>query len=473
MVGCFPILVDIGFLFVYNSSYLAIHGFYFVPSIPEIMKKVLLVFGIFGAILACSRDSSDFPTLEVGQEFVNTNVRILVVDTFTVKLSTIKFDSINTSSSDRLLFGRYTDEYMGNVLSQPFFELSSTNYSIPNDAEFDSIALILGYDRYYYNDTTLVSELNVHELNERVRPQEDVFYNTSTLGFDSVPIVTRRFRPEPFDEDSLHISMPREFGEPIFDLIRENEINDLTDLRDTFKGFTLRPGEADNTSIVGFSRDGEDTYLRFYYNIPQEFEDDGEFFDLSINPFPEDPNAFNRIVSQLSESPLEELTDQELELPSTQSSNLSFIQAGTAYATKVSFPSLRNIFEIPGTGTVLTATLELKPPTSSYNELQPLRDSLNIDIVDVNNVITETLVNGAGQVLGRIIGENEEFSDATYQLPVGIYVDRKLLEPRIVDDALVLYTPDYNSTVNRVVLQGEENEDFEATLTLTYAIYEE
>ncbi|MEO1010820.1 MAG: DUF4270 family protein [Bacteroidota bacterium] len=437
------------------------------------MKKVLLVFGIFASVLGCSVDTSDFPTLEVGQEFVNTNVRILVVDTFTVKLSTIKFDSINTSSSNRLLFGRYTDEFMGDVISQPYFELSSTNYNIPNDAEFDSISLILGYDGYFYNDTTLVSQLNVHELNERVRPEEDVFYNTSTLGFDTVPLVTRRFRPEPFDEDSLHITMPREFGEPIFDLIRENEIDDLTDLRDAFKGFTLRPDKSDNTSIIGFSRDREETYLRFYYSVPQEFEEESEFFDLSINPFSEDPSAFNHIVSQLSQSPLEELTDQEIELPSTASSDLSFIQSGTGYATKVSFPSIRNIFEIPGTGTALTATLELKPPRSSYNELQPLRDSLNIDVVDVNNVITETLVNGAGQVLGRIIGENEEFSDATYQLPVGIYIDRKLLEPRIVEDALVLYTPDYNSSINRVVLQGEENEDFEATLTLTYAIYEE
>lgn len=423
--------------------------------------------------IGCSADRSDFPTLEVGQDFVNSNVRLLVIDTFTVKLSTFKFDSINTSSSNRLLVGQYFDDYVGKVSSSAYFELSPRTYSLPDDAELDSVALILGYDRYFYNDTTLVSQIQIHLLSEEVEPDDDTFYNTSTLKLDSVPLVVRNYRPEPFDEDSLHISIPIDFGQQIFDGIQENDINDIHELRKLFNGFTLQPGSNDNSSIIGFSRGQENTYLRLFYSVPEVFEDDENFLDLVILPTSTLPIAFNRIVGDVSGNVLETLTDQEVDLPSTSSQDLSFIQSGIGYAIKIEFPSIKKIFDVEGTGTVLSANLELKPPSDSYDDLMPLRDSLDVNVLDGNNIIVEQIRNAEGFILGRIMGEREEFSDVIYRIPVGVYIDRKLSEEREVEDALVVFTKDYNSTVNRIVLQGEENEDLEAKLILTYAIYDE
>ncbi|MGB5817947.1 MAG: DUF4270 family protein [Saonia sp.] len=438
------------------------------------MKKVFGVLFTFITILACSVDTSDIPTLEVGQDFTNTNVRLIVLDTFTVKLSTFKFDSINTSSSDRLLIGGYTDEFMGGVRASNYFEVSPQAYDLPDDAELDSVALVLGYDHYFYNDTTQVAQINVHLLTEEVQPEEDFFYNTSTLEFDLDPLVTRNYRPEPFDEDSLHISIPIEFGQQIFSLIQENDINDIDDLLENFKGFSLQPGSGEDASIIGFSRDQNRTYLRFFYSIPTEFEDEEEFLDFSISPSSEEPKAFNSIISDVSGTGLEGLIDQEIDLPSTDAQDLSYIQAGIGYATKVEFPTIRKVFDIPGTGTTLSANLQLKPLRSSYDDTLPLRDSLNVNILDQNNIEVGTLtIQSIAVVLGRITGEQEEFNDVIYEIPVGIYIDEKLNEARIVENSLVLFTEEYNSTVNRIVLQGEENRDFEAKLTLTYAIYDE
>lgn len=437
------------------------------------MKKRFGIVLVFGLILACSTDPQDIPTLEVGQEFADSKVRLLVLDTFAVELSTFKFDSINSSDSDRLLIGKYTDAFLGTVSAATYMELSAQTYSLPNDAVLDSIALILGYDNYFYNDTTQLAQIRVHLLTEELRPEEDIFYNTSTLPFDPVPLTQRNYRPEPFDEDSLHISLPITAGQEIFDLIQENDINDTDELREKFKGFSLQSGVNDNGAIVGFSRNQEQTYLRFFYSEPDEFEDVEGSFDLFINPFSETPSAFNNITSDVSGIALEALTDQEINLRSTASNNLSYVQSGTGYATRVEFPTIKKVFDLQGTGTVLSAILQLKPPVGSYDDTLPLRDSLNIAILDQNNEIIGPVANGLGAVLGRISQENEEFSNVIYEIPVGVYIDAKLAETPTVENALVLFPPDFTGTVDRIVLEGPENADFEARLILTYAIYDD
>jgi len=444
------------------------------------MRKICIAILTTAFITACSMDGSEFPSLEVGQDFTDSNVRVLVLDSFTVKLSTFKFDSINTSSSERLLVGKYNDDYFGEVRSAAFFELtrvtteSTTNiYDLPEDAELDSVALILGYDNYFYNDTTMVSQINVHIIQEEVEPEDDIFYNTSTLNFDSIPLTTRNYLPEPFDEDSLHISIPFKFGQNIFDLLQGNDINDTEELRDVFRGFSLQPGSSDNSAVVGFSRATERTYLRFFYSVPDEFEEDEQIFDLVINRFAELPTAFNNITSKIDSTDLEGLIDQEVEISSTESDDLAYVQSGTGYATKVEFPSIKNIFDVQGSGTLLKATLRIKPLRTSYNELTALRDSLVVSFLDRNNLVGEQLRNSDGLVFGRLIGESEEFLDVTYEIPVDRYIDFKLNELREGDDALVLFLNEFNSTISRIVLQGEENPDFKASLELTYAIYDD
>ena len=424
-------------------------------------------------LAACSRSPDDSSSLEVGEEFTNSDVRIIVIDTFSVSLSTIKFDSIITSETERLLVGRYEDDFFGTVESSSYFEPTAVNYEIPSDAELDSVALILGYDRYFYNDTTKLSEINVHLLQDELQPEEDVFYNTSKVPFDSIPLATKSFFPEPFDEDSLHINLPLNFGQPLFDLIQENDINDTDDLRDFFKGFTLQPGQADNASVIGYSLAIANTYLRFFYTTPTEFEDEESFFDLFIDQLPEEPNFFNNILSNVTSTPLISIGNREDELPSSDAENLSYLQAGTGFAIKVRFPHIKTLYDIPGTGTVLSANLILKPPVQTYNEVTPLRDSLLVSIIDKNNDSFNQISTGAGPVLGSISGQDEEFSEILYEIPVGVFVDLKLDESPETEDALLLTVPEFTASVDRILLEGEGSDDFEARLILTYAIYDD
>lgn len=420
--------------------------------------------------LSCSSEQDEIPILEVGSDLVDSNVRVITVDTFKVELSTIKFDSLNTSSSNRLLLGKYLDEFFGEVRASNYFELTANNYSISEDAELDSIGLILRYDNYFYNDTIPTSQINVHLLREEVNPEEDIFYNVNTLEYEPLPIAVLNYQPEPRDDDSLYISLPYDFGATIFEQIQDNDINDDDDLRAIFKGISLQPGEFDNGSVIGFSRNAGQTYIRFFFKEKNE-EEEEKTFDLFIKS--DGPNAFNNIQSNVTHLPLDTLIDQEINLRSSTTNNQSFIQAGIGYATRIQFPTLKDIYDIPGTGTVLSAVLQIKPPRSSYNDLLPIRDSLNVNIIDQNNRITEQLTNGGGAVYGRINDKNSEFNEVIYEIPVGIYVDRKLLEPFTVDDALILYQENYNATVDRIILNDSQNSDFNAKLIIKYAIYDE
>ncbi len=438
------------------------------------MKLLVFIFCILALFVSCSNeDEVDFPTLEVGQDFTNSNVRIVSIDTFTVELSTYKFDSIITSSTNRILIGQYNDQIFGTTRAENYLELTPLDYTISDEAELDSIALVLNYDGYFYNDTTKVSSINVHLLKDEVRPDESVFYNTSTIPYEDLPVATVNYSPEPFDEDSLHISIPKIIGQSLFEKIREGEINDEEELRNELKGFALLPGQDDDASVIGFTIDNTKTYLRFFYRVPDEFGEDEQTFDLTVNTSESFPTYFNRIQSNTEGTLFEALTDQEINLSSVDTENRSYIQAGVGMLTRIQFPTIKKIFEIPGTGTILDATLRVKPPPQTFDDLLAIRDSLSVNVVNQNNDLGSQLFNGLGNVFAVISENDKEFNEIVYEISVGVYLEEELSEAPEIDNGLVIFPQNYNNTVDRIVLEGENSSDFEAQLIITYAIYDE
>ena len=424
-------------------------------------------------LLACSLDTSEIPSLEVGQDFADSNVGVFSIDTFTVEVSTIKVDSIVTSGTNRILIGQYLDSLFGQIRSSSYMELTPVSYDLPDDAELDSVGLVLGYDGYFYSDTTLVSKLDLFLLTDDLRVDGNFFYNTTLIPFDTLGLASVDYVPEPMDEDSIFIKLPLEFGEALFNDIRDNDINNVDELTQVFQGITIQPGSNDNTSIIGFSTNSNNTYLRFFYRIPQEFDDDEDSFDFIIQTNSLEPKVYNNIRSDVSGLILDTLVDQEINLSSKSSNNQSFIQSGVGYASRIQFPTIKKLFDIPGEGTILSATLRLKPPPSTYTDILPIRDSLTINLVDQNNQITEQLFFGGQPVYGTINEASKEFDELIYEIPIGAYVDRELNETNFVDDAFIVYPPEFGQSVDRLILEGENSADFKATLVLTYAIYDE
>ena len=440
----------------------------------KIIKKVCTVLPFIGIIFplmfaACNEDAIDSSEFVAGEKFTESNIRVIRIDTATVATSTIKFDSLITSQSSRILVGKYVDPEFGTVRCASYFELVPSSYTINSEAEFDSIALYLKFDNYYYNDTLRQNTIQIKELNETLKAYNgDDLYNTGSFEYKEENLGTLTFTPRPIKADSLEIKLSDSLGLDIFKNFQEKSITNLAEFRDRFKGIVLHPGETDDGSIIGFSYASEDSYMRLFFSTAEEDERVSNHIDFTINTTSFPTPFFNQIIIEEPNQYLKTLTDREMALESSDAENRSFIQSGLGIATRIQFPHIKSIYDIPGEGTILNAILKIKPSSQSYDDHLILRDSLSVYLVDVNNELTEQLSDIA--ILNR---NNQEFNDIYYELPLSSYIEKLLVTERYTGEALILLPDDYNSTVDRFVLNGNNNSDYSTTLELTYSIYDE
>ncbi|MEH6408141.1 MAG: DUF4270 family protein, partial [Leeuwenhoekiella sp.] len=356
------------------------------------MKKFPAVFTLLTIILymlavACS--SEDDATFPVGENWVSSGTKVYFIDTLTVESSTFQFDSISESSTDRYLIGSYTDPVFGLTKSKLYAQLGAAVYTIASDAKFDSIALILNYDNYFYNDTIPDQTFNVYRVTQDIKPDEDVYYNTTTFESDTEPLGSYTFSPRPVREDSIHLPLKNDFGQLIFDELQDNVINNTDEFVNEYKGLLIDAANT-NTTMLGFSTD---SFLRIYYTVDSEIEEeDSQTIDISFNT----TNTFNNISSKKEGTYFANLANEQDFIPSTETSNTSFIQAGTGIATRVGIPYLERLNDIDGDGTILTANLKITLKQNSNTSNLYTRDSLQVYIIDQKNQVLGQLYDYSG-----------------------------------------------------------------------------
>jgi hypothetical protein len=422
---------------------------------------------------SCSTDAINDSDFVAGGTFTDSNIRVVQIDTMNVETYTMKFDSIVTSQASRMLIGKYIDPVFGAVKSSSFAELLPNSYYIDSDAEYDSIAFFLKYDNYYYNDTLKNNTIHIKELSELLKPADgSEFYNTSKVGFFEEDLGSVTYTPRPLGTDSLYIKLSDSLGLDLFEQLQQKNITNTEEFKDYFHGITFQPGDDDDGSIVGFSF--ATSVMRMYYTISQEESRTQYTTDFAINTTSSPIPFFNQMSVVETNEYLKTLTDKEVALNSSESDNQSFIQSGIGYTTKIEFTNLKTLFDIPGRGTLLNAVLKIKPALASYNDELALRDNLSLFIVDQNNDLTDQLVGmdntGVQATLNR---DGEEFNDIYYEIPLTSYIEGLLLAERETNDAIILLPENYNSTVDRFVLIGNDGTNQGIKLELTYAIYDE
>ena len=244
--------------------------------------------------------------------------------------------------------------------------------------------------------------------------------------------------------------------------------------KDYFKGIALLPDEGDNGSIIGFSKTSGTSFIRLYFSTAEESSREQEYIDINLDQSSSPVPFFNQILAEDPIVPLQSLVDKEVNLSSSDSDNLSFIQSGVGIATRIQFPYLKNIYDIQGKGTILDAVLKIRPSQGTFDNKLVLRDTLSVYVVDRNNDLTGQLLYAeTSPVTGILNRDNEEFNDIYYEISLGSYIEKLLLADRSTDEALILLPDNYNSTVDRFVLNGMDQSDFSVVLEVTYAIYDE
>ena len=440
------------------------------------MKQTIwLLIPVLIAVYSCTEadfNSSDFV---VGDVFIDSNIRVLLIDTMQVETSTMKFDSIITSQSSRILVGKYTDPIFGEVTCSSYLGLIPEHYSIDPEAEYDSIALLLKYDDYYYNDTLQSNTMVIKQLKEVLKPDEgDDFYNTTEVGLEEQILGSLSYIPRPSDTTALEVKLTDELGKDLFVQLQNKSMTNADEFQAYFKGLGIQPGISDDGSIIGFSLAAEACYMRLYHSIAEADGKVQKTLDFPFNAAQSPKPFFNQIKAQDASELLTPLIDQEINLNSSDASNMSFIQSGTGVATRIRFPSIKSLYDIKGNGTLLDVVLKIRPVTGTYDERLYLRDTLSVFLVDQNNELTNQLYRSEIEPVRAILNRaNEEFDDIFYEIPLGGYIETLLLTEADTKEALVLLPADYNNAVDRFVLNGNDNTHQYVSLQITYTIYDE
>ena len=429
-------------------------------------------------VLSCGTDS-DAGEFVVGSDYLALSNKVILIDTVTVEMSTINFDSLITSSQSRILIGNYDDPLYGKVKSNSYFQLASDSYSLINtgsDTEttnyvFDSISMILKYDNYYYGDTTKVQTFDIHRLTQKVKPNTDDsnFYNNSALTYSEESLGSISYKPRPLEKDSINIKMNDAFGAALFQKLKKREITDFDSFSEYLKGLVLVPTSSNSASVVGFHV--ATSKVRLYYSKYQaDTEETPYVLDFTIL---DAAKQFNSISLDKTGTLLQNLPVSSSKLSSLLTDHQGYIQSGTGVACKIDFPNIRQLKYISDKGAIVDAQLLLKPVNNTYSEKYPLADSLRIYVGDNLNRISGSLVNSANTaVFGILNKKSDEFNENVgYVVPIGNFLQKEMLKQSDSRSSLILTLPGISKTVNRIVLGDQKHLNNKIQLKIYYISY--
>ena len=442
------------------------------------MRKFILILLFALTLFSCGTDT-DTGEFTVGSDYLALSNKVILIDTVTVEMSTINFDSLATSNKSRILVGNYDDPIFGKVKSNSYFQLSGASYALnstSSDTEavnyvFDSISMILKYDKYYYGDTTQVQTFDIHRLLQKVKPNTDDsnFYNNSSLSYSAESLGKISFIPRPKQKDSINIKMDKEFGEALFQKIKKREITDFDSFTEYLKGLVLVPETSNSSNIIGFS--AGTSKVRLYYSKYMADEDEVSYvLDFTIA---DQTKQFNSISLNKTGTLLQNLPISSSNLSSNLTNNQGYIQSGTGIACRIEFPNIKQFKNISTNGAIVNAELILKPVNNSYSEKYPLADSLSVYVGDNLNRISGTLMNSAGTtVYGLLNKKSDEFNENVgYIIPVGAFLQKEMIKVADSRSSLILTLPGISNSVDRLILGNQKHANNKIQLKIYYISY--
>lgn len=451
-------------------------GAYIFAQKIDMYKFLFLIFSAL-FIVSCDSDA-DQGDFVVGADYLAIKNKVISIDTLTIDVSTIKMDSLVTSSESRILVGNYDDPLFGKIKSDSYFQVSANSFSLISQSSdtdatgyvFDSIAMIMRYDDYYYADTTKVQTLDIHRVLKNFKPNvnDNSFYNSSSLAYNETSLGTITYRPKPIGKDSINIKLSNEFGTELFNKFKNNEIENSTDFTEYLKGFVLKSTSASSSSIIGFNMS---SVLRLYYSKGKKGETGDDYvMDFTIS---DAAKQFNAVSSDRTGTLIQDLPLSKMNLSSIYTGNSGFIQSGTGIACRIDFPNIKQLKYISEKGAIVDAKLMLKPVKNSYSEMFPLPKTLSIYVVDKLNRTKSVLTNSSGEtVVATLNTDNDEFDENVgYQFSLGSFLQKEMLKESDSKSGLLFTLPALSKVVGRVALGDQTNKESKIKLQIYYITY--
>ncbi|MEM1136072.1 MAG: DUF4270 family protein [Bacteroidota bacterium] len=419
------------------------------------MYKSIIIY-LITVSLAFTMVQCNFPS-SLGEDIVQSEILdVVYVDTVSLNLSTVIYDSLVTSNTARHLVGYRNDADIGSINSKAFFKIvpdSVTNFP-DEDARYLYAEFEFFYDGYFYYDTAQDFKISFHIMDKELELDDDDFlYNINTFSYEqetSLGEVT--FQPRPLRRRSFTMPIDDGFGQTLFEFAQDTIRNDfIEDFYDRYPGFVLEADTTITQSFLGFTTESK---LIIHYRRS------GEDFEMA---FPSGGTRFNSISNDRSTSLLKDLATNKNDVSSNTTENKAYLNNGIGMAIKIETPTLSAIGEVVEGNFVTEASLVLKPVKDTYSNVNPLPVALAFFEVDKLNRIERQLSS-----INSLNIDDEFDEDTEYRLIITDFIREKLDEIDNNDeDAILIRGSDdvFGNTIDRLII-GDAFNEYEAHLEL-------
>lgn len=419
------------------------NNFVRTPLLALLLLASILLLGAAG----CSTTPGN---IGVGLPSVDTTTGAFLVDTLTLRASTVLRDSVITSNSQYLLAGRYTDPQLGTIKASSYTTLGLGTAFLPASTQIaDSVVLVLPTDAYRYGDTTKTQTLlEIHELSAFIPLTKFGFASpslTSIAGNVSPTLlnnpVVRRARG---NLGSLRLRLNMSFGQRLMNDAKSGRFTTQDQLDARYPGLALLPGTSDDAALLRFNASAASLIL--YYHDPADLTT-ALNYSFTLN------RHFYQAEAVRS-GPLAALTTTNRQLDAAKTGQQTYIEGLLGLQTKIEIPYLFDLRNYGQNLVITNAQMIVEAPANTLlNRNLPPPASLSVSTTDVNNRIGTTFVTSAPY--SPTITTVDNRTQGGYSWPMLNYV-QNVLNNSIVNGGILLNTATPTQP-DRVILGGPRN----------------
>lgn len=430
------------------------------------MYKYFLLCISLTFLFSCEDESNMY---EVGSSWMDGDSKIVMIDTLTIKMSTVMKDSVVTSGKSVMMIGNIQDQTFGKVSSSSLFEVTPSSYKLtsPTKAIFDSIVMYLTNTDFYYGDTLRTYKLDVHPLTDRISLNNGYLYNKSNFNYQSNSIGRAEFYPKPGTDSSyVRVRLDELYGKGIFNALKKNDIDNQEYFLNFYKGFALVPSP-DNNAMLRFginssyqvqinksTKEKISNIVRIYYHSSSENGTETVKYTLDLNP--SSSYQYNKIENDFTGSELANLTPKN-PIPSANLGNKTYLMAGIGVYTRIEIPYLKTLKNLYQNYKIIDASLLLSPVAGSYSNNFYIPNLLYYYVGDRFNNIVSSYKGSDGSELSVNYSDGSEFqNERAYNFPISSYIRSILSETTNSNYTTLIYPSSYLDVLSGKTVFGDQ-----------------
>lgn len=434
----------------------------------RIRKSLFSLIALSGWISCVDSDSS------IGDNLVSSRFTNVYTDTCTVRMSTVRLDSVPTSGTQVALVGQYNDPWFGTLSASSFIAYHANSITINEDAAyvFDSMTLTLDHSGAYWGDTLTRLKFSVHELSRPIELDEnDQCYNVTHTSYHASPLLRAEVHYNTGEHRKVELRLPDEMGERWFRKLLDREddsFQEVESFQNYFNGIALIPDPANNL-ITSFGVTDSSLLINLYYHTQTNTTTESRLLFS-----PSTTLHYNRCVHRKEATPLA-LLDSCKEVTSAQTDQKAYLSGLPGFYTKIEFPYLNNLLETGEKVVITSASLLLYPEPGSYGDKTPLTSELSLFVADENNITQSEVTDlyGVEVQTGNLTLDDYYGRDTYYSFDMTNFLTDQIGKFGKYKQhlQLILSSDTISKCYNTVILRDHPQADLSTRLAVQYQIY--